>query len=279
MATSISPPVSAQDQPSIRFTSIKDLVRAINHVSGDFLMVTDVSPTDFNEVNLSREYLHPPRRFRLRRYNTETHILFITIPTAVHEKLHLLIYQNFEHQLARRGIEDNWISLGATTFFPVGHPRGHGNGGEGDSTGGPDPARLGKDAWPSFVIDAGDSESLHELRNDMRWWFAASDNQVKLVVLAKFDHGQAAILIERWEPCATRPGATTTRRAAAPVLQQSITITRNATTNPVSYLVIGGPLVLPFRLLFLRDPGPQEGDFVMSVPELESYARTVWVYA
>ncbi|PTB65720.1 hypothetical protein BBK36DRAFT_1094561, partial [Trichoderma citrinoviride] len=70
---------------------------------------------------------------------------------------------------------------------------------------------------------------LHALQDDMRWWFSASDHQVKIVLLAKFDHRLQQILIERWEEeAATRPGATTTSQ---PVLQQSITITRDPATG------------------------------------------------
>jgi hypothetical protein len=114
----------------------------------------------------------------------------------------------------------------------------------------------------------------------MRWWFTASDHEVKIVLLTKFDHMNQRIITEWWEEGQqTRPGATTTRRAAAtnflqPVLQQSITITRDVTND--SYHVTGGALVLPFRPLFLRDPGSQEGDFIISIPELTDYARYVW---
>lgn len=44
-----------------------------------------------------------------------------------------------------------------------------------------------------------------------------------------------------------------------------------AITNPASYNVARGVLVLQFELLFLRDPGPGEGDIVVGIPEL------VWV--
>lgn len=114
----------------------------------------------------------------------------------------------------------------------------------------------------------------------MRWWFSASDHQVKIVLLTKFGHLHQRIIIERWEEeIQTRPGATTTRRAAAsgaiqPVLRQSITITRDPATD--SYQVARSALVLSFRLLFLRDPGPQEGDFIISIADLQAYARHVW---
>lgn len=137
-----------------------------------------------------------------------------------------------------------------------------------------------KDAWPTLVIEAGVSESLVGLRKDMEWWFSTSGHQVQIVLLAYFDRHRSAIELEKWEEEAssTRPGAMTTRHAATlrQVLRQTISITQNATTNPVSYNVARGALVLGFKLLFLRDPGPGEGDFVLSVQELENYARHIW---
>lgn len=118
----------------------------------------------------------------------------------------------------------------------------------------------------------------------MRWWFSASDHLVKIVLLTKFDHRNQTIIIERWEEDPpTRPGATTTRQAAAgtvlrPVLRQSISITRDTSTDPASYYVTSGALVLSFQLLFLRDPGPQEGDYIISIAELQDYAKLVWGY-
>jgi hypothetical protein len=114
----------------------------------------------------------------------------------------------------------------------------------------------------------------------MQRWFSMSNHDVKIVLLAKFNG--TTILLEKWEEqIAVRPRATTTQHSLqhpTPVLRQSITITRNATTNPISYNVTRGSLVLSFRLLFLRDPGPGEGDLVFSVQELEEFAEAVWVF-
>ncbi|KAK0656964.1 hypothetical protein B0T16DRAFT_425373 [Cercophora newfieldiana] len=86
----------------------------------------------------------------------------------------------------------------------------------------------------------------------MRWWFQASNHEVKIVILAKFDDQQHHILLEKWEEeisslqGASLQGAITRSRAAAisqqngvlnPVKRQSITITRDETTNPVSYII------------------------------------------
>ncbi|AEO63201.1 uncharacterized protein THITE_38835, partial [Thermothielavioides terrestris NRRL 8126] len=79
-----------------------------------------------------------------------------------------------------------------------------------------------------------------------QWWFAASPHEVKIVLLAKFDHTQRKIVLEWWEE-ETSPGPTTLE----PVKRQEITIRQNEAMDPVFYEVSGGPLVLGFELLFL----------------------------
>ena len=107
----------------------------------------------------------------------------------------------------------------------------------------------------------------------MRWWFCASNHEVKIVVLAKLDRGNGCILLEKWEE--EEEGLQ--GRQAEPVCRQHIAITRDENTNPVSYNVTsGGALVLGFRLLFLRDPSPLEGDIVIDVQDLREYAEQVW---
>lgn len=154
------------------------------------------------------------------------------------------------------------------TSFRASHSGG--DFGEGDSTGGPHPGRLGRSEWPTLVIETGDSESLDQLHVDMQWWYSISNHDVKIVILTKFDHGQCKIILDKWdeEAAATRLGATTTRRAAAlqsvslflviiflvrPIpesnmdrmhLRQTIAIGHSQATNPVSYNVTRGALIL-----------------------------------
>ncbi|KAK0656020.1 hypothetical protein B0T16DRAFT_319382 [Cercophora newfieldiana] len=268
------------DPPTVRFTNTQDLFNAIDSTTGDFLTITNVSPDQFTEIERVREKRH--RKFRFRRYNANSQILIITIPTDLHEALHLGLYMRYRDQLVRNGTEESWKDIGTATFRQQGHPGG--NGGEGDSTGGPWPEREGAGNWPTLVIESGHSETLTELHKDMQWWFQASNHEVKIVILAKFDDQQHHILLEKWEEAISSPqGAIMRSRAAAmsqqngvlnPVIRQSITITRDETTNPVSYNVTRGPLVLGFRLLFLRNP--QERDFVLSIQDLQLYARKVW---
>ncbi len=73
----------------------------------------------------------------------------------------------------------------------------------------------------------------------------------------------------------TRAAARFNATRLAPAKQQVILIGRDASTNPVSYNVNRNPLVLRFKLLFLRDPRAGEGDVVLGIPELQQYAAVV----
>lgn len=64
-------------------------------------------------------------------------------------------------------------------------------------------------------------------------------------------------------------------RSLTPEQQQTTTISRDATTNPISHNVVSGALVLKFRLLF-QDPSPGEGGFVINIPMLQRYAAKIW---
>lgn len=231
------------------------------------MTLIDVSPSSFAQIEEERSIRG--RRFRWRRYHAEPQILIVAIPTGVHESLHQTLYLQYHSQLCRSGMEKTWATKGSATF-PASHAWG--DSAEGDSAGGPKPQRRGND-WPSLVIEAGDSESLNQLRTDMRWWFAVSDHEVKIVILAKLDRRQSKIILEKWEEA-------TTKRAAAlqPVLKQDIAIIRDEATNPISYNVTNGPLILEFGLLFLREPGPQDSDFIISISDLQEYAEDVWTH-
>jgi len=258
----------------------------------DTLIVRGVSARDFDEINRERE--HRGRRFRLRRFVANSKILIITIPTDLHEKLHTWIWENLRQSMVQMGLRDDWNTMGSKTLRAQGNPGG--DGGEGDSTGGPKPQRRFKGSWPTLVVEAGDSETLGELRNDMRLWFSMSNHQVKIVLLAKFD--QNRIILEKWieiqaptrtGATTTRTGATTTRAAAQGILQpvldcdQVITITRDpgvTDTDPNRFLprsyIVTSDLRLEFDRLFLRGQEQGEGDIIISIEELQVYAGDVW---
>ncbi|KAK3384512.1 hypothetical protein B0T24DRAFT_544694 [Lasiosphaeria ovina] len=267
--TTIPTSVESDNPLTFQLTNVQDIFDKIDHAPGDSLTVTKVSSNYFTEIQHEREKREKEgRRFRFRDYDSNSRILIITILTSLHETLHRPLYDEFIGQIRDMGLKKSWRDIGSARRSAQ---QGQ-SGKEGDSAGGPNPQRATKGAWPTLVIEAGFSQTLEKLRLVMQRWFSISNHEVK-IVLAKFDG--TTILLEKWEEeMPVRPGATATRYSLQH--RQSITITQNATTNPISYNVTRGALVLSFRLLFLRDPGPDEGDLVFSVQELEEYAEAVW---
>lgn len=217
-------------------------------------------------------------RIHLSLYNQESQCLWITIPTGAHEILHTELYLEIRDRIRDMGLQDNWVDKGSTTFYGIGPCyNSGGGGGQGDSTGGPDPERLGFAAYPTLVVEAGHSHTLAELRTKATSWFSRSNHDVKIVVLVKLDLDltQHTIIVERWEERQrgqSRQGATT-RWAAEwiPGCQQTITI-----TNPPVSQVTSSNLVLDFRLLFLRNPRQGGGDVIITTDDLQRYAQRIW---
>ncbi|KAK7429746.1 hypothetical protein QQZ08_003772 [Neonectria magnoliae] len=267
---------------AIEFTTIEKLFEEIYGTVGDMLLVHGVSDQQYAEIEKTRSERR--RRFRIRRFSTATKTLIITIPTALHEALHLDLWNKIVTTgIFQMGLIESWSLMGGKTVRATQNPDGDSDSGEGDSTGGPYPERHYLGAWPTLVIEAGYSQTLLELRNDIRWWFGTLDHKVKIVLLVKFDQSARSIIIEKYieAPARIRPGATTTRAAARlePTCAQVITITENQNPgNPMSYYVTRGALRLEFDLLFLRQPrqGEGEGDIVISIQQLQQYAERIW---
>ncbi|KAK3940458.1 hypothetical protein QBC46DRAFT_125929 [Diplogelasinospora grovesii] len=288
MASTKVLPAGGSTNTTTQFTTIKDLFEQIDRTTGDVLTVQGVSPKDFTEIEKEREARR--RKFRFRRYQAESEILIIAIPTAAHEQLHHYLNIRIIIGIAGMGLEHDWRSSGSTTFRPRGHPGG--DGGEGDSSGCPISQRPGGQDWPTLVIEAGYSQSLEGLRADMQWWFSASNHQVKIVLLVKLDQSRGEIILEKWQevsaPPPPRQGPITRAAAAATQLQPSrdqliaitrapgITNTHPNRFNPTSYIVTSGALRLEFEHLFLRPPGPGEADIIISMLQLQKFAENVW---
>ena len=126
----------------------------------------------------------------------------------------------------------------------------------------------------------------------MKWWFLASNHNVRIVLLAKLDLNRRRIKVEKWKerPQQLRPGAMNTRAAtAAGAVEQypdqeieikqadGITNTDPNRLNTGSYGVTSDvPLRLEFADLFCRPPAAGEGDIFFTAQRLQEYAVRVW---
>ncbi|KAK7225788.1 hypothetical protein V2G26_013791 [Clonostachys chloroleuca] len=274
--------IKPEEPPIIQFTTPQALDETINKVTGDTIYVKRVNATSFRLLEEFRSSRN--RKYRFKRYYPADELLIITVPTQTHEFMHINLMQLVTGQIIRMRLEEYWQGTAAVTFKSL-----HGGTkGEGDSGGGPlNPGDSFKGKWPTIVIEAGYSMSIEALRQEMRWWFHASDHQVKIVLLMKAtllpNRQLSSLLIEKWKAHRHpgRSGSTTTRSIShlEPQLMQSIIIERNlGSTNPnasESYTVTSGELRLAFEDLFLRPPRQGERDVVITIRNLQWVAARI----
>ncbi|KAM7204591.1 hypothetical protein V8F33_001555 [Rhypophila sp. PSN 637] len=224
-----------------------------------------------------------------RRFDSDSPILYIVIPTRTQELLHCTLYWKAHCGQARSwDIDEQLTPLGATTCRLDGSSDAVGTGeecGEGDST-----SCLLKSGlkWPVLVIYF---ETINELREDMRWWFRASDPRCQDCRIGKVRSPEGTHSAgELGRGCGTPEWYHDTKTSCRAdskwhlrtSLRQSITITGDGgTTDPFddTYHVTSGALVLDFELLLLRQPVPPEGDFIISTEDLQDYGRSVFTVA
>ncbi|KAM0253944.1 hypothetical protein ACHAQJ_007067 [Trichoderma viride] len=269
--------------PVVRFINGKQLFHDIDATMGS------VSPAAFGMLERKREA--QGRKSRFSSYDEDSRMLLVTLGTGVHEALACGLYiDEIFMRIVTMKLNREWCTKGATSYYhgglcsgeeggsrSIGDGNGRGSSGEGDSSGAPRPERRNKEAYPTIVMEAGCTRPLSIMQTKAKWWFKASNHDIKIVLLAKLYQKQRTIVLEVWEerPRELREGATATRWASegVPSCQHVVTITETSKNPPVYHVT--GELVLSFRLLFLREPQEGEGDIVLSTVELQRYAERI----
>lgn len=125
--------------------------------------------------------------------------------------------------------------------------------------------------WPILVIESVSTVHLDHLREDMPWWFKASNHAVKIVLLAKVNYKRRALIIKHWEEEDEDIARDATQ--CRPVNRNTICI-RPATCSSRQLWTLGGvmsttrfeiegaPLVFKFKKLFDHDPTSNQDEDV-----------------
>ncbi|OQE88582.1 hypothetical protein PENNAL_c0016G07080 [Penicillium nalgiovense] len=126
--------------------------------------------------------------------------------------------------------------------------------------------------WPTFVLEVIYTEARFRVEQDMRLWLQATQGQVEFAMTVSVQPRSKRITLEQWglrhKPTKDYPN----RVVAAPVQKMWIEKPRSSSQDPI----IGGRFEIPFRSLFLRDPGDNEGDFLMTHEDITRLARDIW---
>lgn len=300
MDTSTMVSTQSIQAPSIPFTNVKRLFEKLNRVSGDILIVTseykqnslplsknavltltDVSFSDFSAIESERDLRG--RSIKLRHWDARSQALVIALPTPGHRALHYELTRALDLQLRSMGIADKWADIGGATYTTrdFGEGRGgrhrHRSSAEGDTAGFPVAGLAVSNSWPTLVVLSHTSPAVESLYAAVRWWFAASEHYVKIVLVERWDGERRRIVVEKWEEEEEEENA-----QAEPVCRQTIAIARRDAASDLnevdSFVVDGGALELSFRHLFGKDPVTElgEGDIFFSVWSLQRFARNCW---
>ena len=218
-------------------------------------------------------------------YSADSRKLIIKLPKRPHE----IVSRGFEYlireEAKRQGVRHDLTSIGSETIREQPYAK------EADSAWIPRRQVPGRsDKWPTLVLEVGLSETLARLHIDMKWWFSNSGGQVKIVIIASIHRNEPQIVVEKWELQRRRPHSHNLRSLRAipregaeqnnhgdgddqdpevPTLVQEITLNLQPSTNTIT--TTGGPLVIPFHKLLLKNRAPYsvQADFTYTAATLK----------
>jgi len=278
-----SPLAGLAGAPIHQFTGIADLRRRVRSQSGalqdgrtneQYLAFIGVNEDDLARIDSERERPSIGKNIRLTHYTDSNWLIIKLMPTGKHETAHVELGDLLRVTIRAMGItRREWIGTGSQTYR-LGRVSKEADGSFTNPL-----IRQNEADWPTIIFESGVSERLSRPRVDADLWLRHSGGDVKIVILISINRTLKTLLLEKW--CMAPPAATgprtraVTRNPMVPTRMQQITVTPNP-TQPVTYTIVGAPLILGFQDLFLRMPIPPETNVVLNAAILHEWAETVW---
>ncbi|KAJ5761488.1 hypothetical protein N7533_003527 [Penicillium manginii] len=225
--------------------------------------VTEFLIFSMDEVTFQRDFLdHDPiLGFSIRlSFNPETQFLIVKMITPEHGQIGVAIHDAVHEAIVSMGLRNAIFSYDAVDIDVNGRKK------QADVGWGPRRPPPGcPKKRPSVVVEIGVSETQGKLRRDINLWLDPNQGNAKVAFAVKLNRKRAIISIDRWmlDPATGRP-----------IQSQHIEVSKDETDE---FKLIGGPLIILFRHLFLRDPQtPQEKDVVIDREQLIEIAELGW---
>ena len=214
--------------------------------------------------------------------------LIKVVPSIPHDLTTSSVDHYIDRQCIRMGVADSDLVWGHTVTTP-GTVTTHGKQPD-DCFYPPNRQPLGGqfNGWPSLVIETGVSESLAKLQRDATWWFQNSSGDTRIVILVSINAPTRKIKFQKWQlapPSIPRP---VTRQAIHQLRQQPNQmppLVRQQANSQLAFCIqevfitptsiTGGPLVIPFRAMFNRQPTGAEGDIIINDQGFRTITRFV----
>ncbi|KAG0137887.1 hypothetical protein HOY82DRAFT_644895 [Tuber indicum] len=205
-----------------------------------FLYFSGLDESQFDSIEEQLQLFQQRSSVRFTFENVLNATILRIMPGPEHEKVGFRLVTEIVIKIAsipghtHRSVE----GVGATRFKVPGVRSKEGDQGLHPET------RVGRDAWPSIMIEVGYSEGLDLLHLDAQWWLIHSKGETRFVLIAKIHCDPFFIHLECWRMAPTQRSGPQTRQTSpwSPMCVQTFDI--NA----------AGVVVSPTRSTELRIP-------------------------
>ncbi|CAG7978920.1 unnamed protein product [Penicillium salamii] len=219
-------------------------------------IIFSIDPTTFNQDFLSFDTI--PNLSIRTSYNPDTKTLIVKMVTGEHTGVAFEVHKAIDRALLRMGL-DGAINQYSAVDIDV-----NGRNKQADMGWGPRRPPPGCPKRPSVVLEVAVSETKKKILQDVDLWLDPLRGNANVVIAIKLSR-RAIITIDSWI-WDTANGKSTN--------SQHIEVSENENDE---VKLSGGPLLIPFRLLFLRDPEtPRETDVIIGNEWLKSIAERGW---
>ncbi|KAJ5788603.1 hypothetical protein N7457_003593 [Penicillium paradoxum] len=220
-------------------------------------IIFSIDPTTFHQDFLSLDAIP---NFSIRTsFNPNTKTLTVKMVTGEHTQLAFTLHKAVDKALARMGLDEALYQYLGVDIDINGRKK------QPDMGWGPKQPPRGYPKRPSVVLEVAVSETRKKLRQDVDLWLDPVRGNANVVIAIKLSRWRAMVTIDLWK-WDTVNGKS--------INSQHMEVSENEYDE---VKLSGGPLVIPFRLLFLRDPQtPQETDVIIDKEWLQKVAECGW---
>ncbi|KAK2807835.1 hypothetical protein FQN50_005224 [Emmonsiellopsis sp. PD_5] len=253
------------DTPEYKYAGISSMREATAKESHRFLHQDSTSPYIIFTAISPQEVTDNDENFPGRTdYSRPLQILILSMPSLPHEEAAGL----FDRILDRKAVEMKVHRL--LSFRRATDSKTSNRNKEADCSYAPRELPAGRsDKWPTVAVEVGYSETREKLKSDAAFWLNGSSGDVLTAITIDIKRS-GNIYIIRWK----RP-AVVGNPNPEPEVVQEIKICRGKGGQAAN--LTGDELRIPFQHMMLRDPGPGEGDFVITRDELlHDLADAIW---
>ncbi|KAJ5975083.1 hypothetical protein N7481_008790 [Penicillium waksmanii] len=225
--------------------------------------VTEFLIFNIDPFTFRRDFLehNPILTFSIRlSFNPKMHTLIIKMVTAEHTQVGAIFRKAVDGVLEPMGLDNALNYVYEAVDIDV-----NGRRKQADLGWGPRRPPPGCPKRPTVVVEVGVSETQSKLCRDVNLWLDPTRGMVGVAIAIKINCKKPMITIDKWtwDPA--------TRNA---VQTQHIEVSEDQTDKVE---LSGGPLIIPFRHLFLRDPQtPREKDVIIDREWLIDIAERGW---